>query len=144
MFRVVLDTNQVVAAGTKWLVTGAPSADPNTSRRILINVAEKHTGLYCGKIIGEYLEKLVDRNHPSDRAMKLIAYVMGAFERVQISTESVSHPPADADDTIFIICAIDGSADYLVSDDTDILDVKAYYSKPHIGQSAELVRLFEP
>lgn len=142
MFRVVLDTNQVVAAGSKWLVTGVPSPDPNTSRKILISVAEKHTGLYCGKIIGEYLEKLVDRNHPSDRAMKLIAYLMGAFERVQISTQSVSHPPVDADDTIFIICALDGAADYLVSDDTDLLDVKAHYPKPRIGKSSELVGLF--
>ena len=63
-YRVVLDTNQVVGAGTGWLDHGVPVPDKNVYRRVLIRVAETHTGLYCGKVVGEYLEKLVDLRHP--------------------------------------------------------------------------------
>src|ERR1043166_6449807 len=51
-FRVVLDTNEVVGAGTGWMDHGTPMPDPNTCRRVLIRVAESHKGLYCGKIVG--------------------------------------------------------------------------------------------
>ena len=59
-FRVVLDTNQIVGAGTRWLNHGVPSPDNNTHRRILIRVANSHIGLYSGKIVGEYLETIND------------------------------------------------------------------------------------
>ena len=62
-YRVVLDTNQIVGAGTGWLERGVPAPDPNANRRVLICVAKSHTGLYCGKVIGEYLEKLMDLGH---------------------------------------------------------------------------------
>jgi hypothetical protein len=51
----------------------------------LIRVAESHTGLYSGKVVGEYLEKLVDLWHPKERAVKMITYLMGAFSQVVIA-----------------------------------------------------------
>ena len=69
VFRVVLDTNQIVGAGTPWLDRGTPSPDQNISVAFL-SACCAHTGLYCGKIIGEYLEKLVDKDHPPARAVK--------------------------------------------------------------------------
>jgi len=127
MARYVLDTNQIIAAGTGWLDVGAPEPDPVCARRLLVHVVKKETGLYCGKIIGEYLEKLIDRKHPPDRAMRLIQYMMGAFERVQIETAQAHHPPADPDDEIFLLCAMDGNADYLISHDAALLDVALHY-----------------
>jgi predicted nucleic acid-binding protein len=137
VLRVVLDTNQVVAAGTGWLARGRPCPDPNTSRRVLIKVAEAHKGLYCGKIVGEYLEKLVDLQHPRDRALKLITYLMGAFEQVMITTAAAPHRPSDPDDEIFLLCALDGNADYLVSDDGALLALKTLYPKPCIAKCAD-------
>jgi predicted nucleic acid-binding protein len=137
-YRVVLDTNEVVAAGTGWLDHGVPVPDKNPHRRVLIRVAESHTGLYCGKIVGEYLEKLVDLGHPRDRAVKMIAYLMGAFSQVSIVSTSPPVPPADPDDEIFLLCAIDGNADYLVSEDRHLTAVKEGYTKPVIGRSDEL------
>lgn len=132
--RVVLDTNQIVAAGTGWLDNGLPSPDPNKSRRLLIRVASAHQGLYCGKIIGEYLEKLIDLpRHPPERALRLITYLMGAFERVALTSTSAPYPPTDPDDEVFLICAIDGNADYLVSDDGALLALATKYAKPSIG-----------
>jgi predicted nucleic acid-binding protein len=137
-FRVVLDTNQVVSAGTGWMEHGRPSPDANTCRRLLIRVAEVHRGLYCGKIIGEYLEKLVDLKHPPERALKLITYLMGAFTPVTIATRAAPVSPTDGDDEIFLLCALDGNADFLVSDDGALTDLRESYDRPVIGTSTEL------
>ena len=139
-FRVVLDTNQVVGAGTGWLDHGVPSPDKNTCRRILIRVAESHTGLYCGRVVGEYLEKLVDLGHPRERTLKLMTYLMGSFSRVTITTVSAPVPPSDPDDEVFLLCAIDGNADYLVSEDHALTNLRASYTKPVIGNSGELAQ----
>ena len=141
-YRVVLDTNEVVGAGTGWLDHGVPAPDKNTHRRVLIRVAESHTGLYSGKVVGEYLEKLVDLGHPRDRALKLMTYIMGAFSQVKITTKSAPVPPSDPDDEIFLLCAIDGNADYLVSEDKHLTDIKASYTKPVICKSIELAATF--
>jgi predicted nucleic acid-binding protein len=136
--RVVLDTNQIVGAGTGWLDHDRPSPDRNTHRRILIRVAERHAGLYCGKIIGEYLEKLVDLAHPSARTLKMVTYIMGAFNPVAITSKAAPHPPTDPDDEIFLLCAIDGLANYLVSEDHALVNLKSKYSDFVIGRSADL------
>lgn len=137
-YRVVLDTNQIVGAGTGWLDHGRPAPDPNACRRILIRVAESHTGLYCGKIIGEYLEKLIDLNHPPERAEKMIAYIIGAFARVSIVTSDAPTKPSDPDDEVFPLCALDGQAHYLVSEDGALLELRSNYPRPVIGRSFEL------
>jgi predicted nucleic acid-binding protein len=133
-----LDTNQIVGAGTGWQDHGVPSPDKNACRRILIRVAESHTGLYSGKIVGEYLEKLVDLGHPRERALKLIEYIMGSFSRVEITTGSAPVKPSDPDDEVFLLCAIDGNADYLVSEDHSLTSLRVSYAKPVIGKSEEL------
>jgi predicted nucleic acid-binding protein len=137
-YRVVLDTNQIVGAGTGWLDHGVPAPDKNMLRRVLIRVAKSHTGLYSGKIVGEYLEKLVDLGHPPKRAARLIGYIMGAFSRVAITSQAAPVPPADPDDEVVLLCAIDGNADYLVSEDKHLTDIKGSYTKPVIGRSVEL------
>ena len=43
--RIVVDTNQIVGAGSRWL-DGAV-AHANDHRRLLVCVAEVHTGLCC-------------------------------------------------------------------------------------------------
>lgn len=134
----MLDTNQIVAAGTRWLDHGVPTPDKNACRRILIRVAEAHTGLYSGKVVGEYLEKLVDLGHPPERAKRMIVYIMGAFSQVAITTKAAPVPPSDPDDEIFLLCAIDGGAHYLVSEDQSLTSLKASYVKPVIGRSEEL------
>jgi len=137
-YRVVLDTNQVVGAGSRWLDHGIPSPDNNLCRRVLIRVAKSHTGLYSGKVVGEYLEKLVDLGHPRDRSLKLMTYIMGAFSQVTITTKCAPVPPTDPDDEVFLLCAIDGNADYLVSEDHALANLKSSYIKPVIGRSKEL------
>ena len=114
-------------------------ANANDHRRLLVSVAQKHSGLYCDGIIDEYLEKLLERHHPPERARKLITYIMGSFTRIAITSESVPVPPLDPDDEIFLICALDGNADWLVSEDRDLLGLKASYPRPVIGRCMEII-----
>ncbi len=137
--RIVLDTNQIVGAGSRWLDGSVANANVNDHRRLLVCVAEEHAGLYCDGIIDEYLEKLLERRHPLGRARKLITYIMGSFTRIEIASESAPAPPIDPDDEIFLICALDGDADWLVSEDSDLLALKASYPRPQIGRCGEIM-----
>ena len=137
--RVVLDTTEIVAAGSRWLHHVVPTPDPNQSRRLLLCVATRHVGLYCRPIIREYIEKLLERGSPSERVLELIAYLIGAFEEVTVVSSVAPVRPSDPDDEIFLICAIDGSADYLVSEDRHLLDLKDGYERPVIGSCVDLV-----
>lgn len=138
VFRVVLDTNEIVAAGSRWLDTGAPASGPNAHLRLLIIVATKHTGLCCDEILHEYARVLLERRHPPERARRLLTYIQGAFARVEIVSSEAPIPPVDPDDEIFLLCALDGDADYLVSDDKHLLDLRAHYQRPAIGRCSEV------
>ncbi|MCY4284443.1 MAG: PIN domain-containing protein [Thiotrichales bacterium] len=135
--RIVLDSNQIVGAGSRWLDESVANA--NDHRRLLVCVAREHSGLYCDEIIDEYLEKLLERRHPPERARKLITYIIGSFTRVALVSEFAPVPPVDPDDEVFLICALDGDADWLVSEDTDLLDLKANYPRPKIGNCQEIM-----
>ena len=130
VFRVVLDTNEIVAAGSSWLDTGLPASGGNPHLRLLIVVATRHQGLYCDGIIDEYARVLLGRRHPPDRARRLITYIQGAFAPVEIKSSVAPTPPSDPDDEIFVICALDGDADLLVSEDKHLLALRPRYERP--------------
>lgn len=137
--RVVLDTNQIVGAGSRWLRVPIPTLDSNPHRRLLLCVAQRHTGLYCDPIIREYIEKLLEYGHPAARVRDLIAYLVGSFESVDITSSAAPVPPPDPDDEVFLFYAIDGAADYLVSEDHHLLCLKGNYNRPAIGRCSELI-----
>jgi predicted nucleic acid-binding protein len=140
-YRIVLDTNQIIEAGSKW-VDPLEDVSSSPARKLLRTVAKHHTGLYCSKIMAEYVEKLLDRNNPPDRVANLISILMGVFEEVKLVSTSCPKAPSDEDDIVFILCSIDGNADMLVSSDRHILDLKDHYQKPEIlGQADAHSRL---
>ena len=139
--RVVLDTNQIVGAGTRWLVGDVPSANWNHHRRMLAHVAARHVGLDCEEIVDEYIVKLTTKGHPPDRIEKLLALLAGAFDEVGLTTTAPPVAPPDPDDAVFVLCCLDGNADYLVSEDTDLLGLDAAYPSFTIGRCAELMNV---
>ena len=142
--RVVLDTNQIVGAGSRWLHASIPTPDPNPHLRLLLCVADRHIGLYCTPIIREYIEKLLERGHSAARVRELIAYLIGSFESVTIVSRAAPVRPSDSDDEIFLICAIDGDADHLVSEDRHLLNLRNNYRRPEIGKCADVVDILCP
>ena len=121
-----------------------PSPDPNPHRRLLVCVAANHTGLYCTPILREYIEKLLERGHPEVRVRELIAYLIGSFESVTVVSTGAPVPPSDPDDEIFLICAIDGDADHLVSEDRHLLNLRNNYRRPEIDKCADVVDILCP
>ena len=134
--RVVLDTNQIVGAGSRWL--DDPTANQNDHRRLLAHVAARHNGLFCTAMLDEYVEKLLARGHPRERVRRLVALVEGAFEEVALTTPAAPFPPDDPDDEVFVLCAMDGAAGYLVSEDRSVLALDGRYSFV-IGRCAGLL-----
>ena len=143
VFRVVLDTNEIIAAGSRWLDTGAPSSGRNEHLRLLIIVATRHEGLYCDEILDEYARVLLERRHPPGRVRRLLAYIQGAFSSVEITSSAAPVPPSDPDDEIFLLCALDGDVDYLVSEDKHLLMLRSHYQRPLIARCMELLTVLD-
>lgn len=138
-YRVVMDTNVIVAAGSRWVMNSPPSPLlDNLESRIVHCVATLHLGLVCEAILLEYAEKLEDRNHPRERITRYLAYLKGACETVEIISCTCDPSPTDEDDVIFILCAIDGRADYLISGDNHLLGLKDSYDPPKIRCREEM------
>ena len=129
--RCVLDTNQVVGAGSRWIRSGVPER-PNPHLRLLLLILKQHVGLYREDIVREYARVLILRGSPPERAATLIARIKRAFVLVPTTTSRAPVPPGDPDDEKFLLCALDGDADYLVSEDSDLLDLHADYARPAI------------
>lgn len=131
-FRVVLDTNTVIGAGSRWLAE-EPPRPVSLVQRLVHAVASSHVGLYCEGMLEEYVEVMRRRNHPEDRIAKFLAFVISLFTKVTITSTVCHTPPSDADDVIFIFCALDGGADLLIADDKHLLNVRAaYLPRPNI------------
>lgn len=142
--RSVLDTNEIVGAGSHWLDAGAPDP-PNCHLRLLLLLlrAGGCRGLYSDAMLEEYSKKLVTRGSPEERAGRLLRQIVGAFERVRLVSTEAPVRPRDPDDEMFLLCAIDGDADYLVSEDRDLLSLRAAYSRPTIARCEEALPVLE-
>ena len=134
--RIVLDPNQIVGAGSRWLDERVANA--NGHRRPLVCVAQEHRGSTATESLTS-IRKAARTTSSPERARDLITYIMGSFARIAIVSESVPVPPLDPDDEVFLICALDGDAEWLVSEDTDLLDLKASCPRPQIGRCGEVM-----
>ena len=76
---------------------------------------------------------------------RLLTYIQGAFAPVEVTSTAAPVPPSDPDDEIFLLCALDGDADYLVSEDDHLLKLRPHYERPLIADcSGSMVWLDSP
>ena len=109
--RAVLDTNVAVVAHR----TTAP-ASPN--REIFTRwKAGDFTLLYSADVLVEYVEKLIAHGISQADLRELVAAIGRTGERVAIRFFHLRKYPADADDIVILLCAINGSATHLVTYD---------------------------
>src|SRR5262249_7768245 len=107
-FRLVLDTNQIIAAGSRWLE--APQPPAKAAQRFVYDAFHRHTGLYSSQIMAEYVEKLLDKNHPPQRITEYIGCILALGEKIVVVRQDCDPRPSDADDVKFVLCALDGEA----------------------------------
>ena len=123
MLRAVLDTNVVLAADR--------ATNPLSPTRDIIKrwSQGEFIWLVTDDIAGEYAEKLLEKgNDPSE----VEAFLTGLFllaDRVEIRFFHFRHYPVDSDDTVFLLCAINGTASHLVSYDSHLLNVGIFYDE---------------
>jgi predicted nucleic acid-binding protein len=138
-YRIVLDTNVIVGAGSRWVMTDPPAPLPDHfESRIVHRVTTSHDGLLCEDILLEYAEKLEFCNHPPDRITRYLGHLVLTCEFVEIVQFYCEPRLADLDDTIFILCAINGKAHFLISEDHHLLDLRNAYDPPKIRTREEM------
>ncbi len=123
MLRSVLDTNVVLAADH--------SANPLSPNKEIINrwANREFSWLVSVDIAAEYAEKLLEKGNAP---VEVEAFITGLFllaDLVEIRFFHFRHYPVDSDDTIFLLCAINGAATHLVSYDPHLLDMGIYYDE---------------
>jgi putative PIN family toxin of toxin-antitoxin system len=119
--RIVLDTNVILSS----FFTSNPDS-PN--KEILARwQAGDFTLLYSDDIILEYEEKLAEKEIDENAAIDLIALMLILGEDVAIRFFLLKLYPSDPDDIHFLLCAINGRADYLVSGDNHLLELSSFY-----------------
>ncbi|MGH2510742.1 MAG: PIN domain-containing protein [Ktedonobacteraceae bacterium] len=137
-YRVVLDTNVILDAGSRWVMSDPPVPLPENSLSLLVHrVAIGHDGLFCLDILHEYAEKLEDLHHPAVRIERYLRYLTQCFKFVYIEKFYCDPRPEDQDDTIFILCALNGKAHLLISSDPHLLKIRSAYDPPQICTPTE-------
>ncbi len=116
--RVVFDTNVLVAA---FVVEGVCS-------KILQRARKKQFHLIVCPIIVQEFERVLLKKFFATREE-----VRNALQVVLEATHSTIHPSPlnqpvcrDPDDDAILACALEAKADYLVTGDTDLIELKAF------------------
>ncbi|MGB6221682.1 PIN domain-containing protein [Haloferula sp.] len=123
MLRAVLDTNVVLAADR-----ASNPLSPN--KEILSRWANREfTWLVTSDIAAEYAEKLLEKGNAPEEVEAFITGLLLVADFVDIRFFHFRHYPVDSDDTIFLLCAINGAATHLVSYDHHLLDIGIFYDE---------------
>ncbi len=115
--KAVYDTNIFISA---FLWKGKPY-------RCLLLAKTKLVDLYvCGEILTELEEKLIEKFDFKEKEAKMIIEQITPFSKKVLIKGTLKAIKEDADDDKFIECAINSKADYIVSGDKHLLNIKSY------------------
>ena len=120
--RAVPDTNVLLAAHLTSHPT-SPTAEilDRWQRREFLF-------LYSLDTLAEYAEKLLTHGIPPADVQEFIRLLARHGEIVPVVFFHFRHYPVDADDVMFLLCAINGRATHLVSYDGHLLSLRPYYA----------------
>jgi uncharacterized protein len=123
MIRVVLDANQFVSALLK------PGSHPDSILRL---VREERIILLMSPPIFEEIRrvllypKISKRLNCTEYQIDQFTSKLAAAAIITPGALSIPLLEADPDDTKYLVCAVEGKADYLVSGDHHLLDLGSY------------------
>jgi len=119
--RAVLDTNVVLAAQHSRS-TSSPNAEIVVRWR-----AGEFVWLHSQDILEEYAEKLLEHGISATLVENLLTDLGAMGESVPIEFFHLRHYPVDADDTPFLLVALNGGATHLVTYDEHVATVGVFY-----------------
>ncbi len=116
--RAVFDTNVLVAA---FVTEGICS-------KILIRGRKKQFHLIICPIILQEFERVLVKKFSATRieareALQIVSEAIHSIVRPSSSIQSVCRDP---DDDVILACALEAGADYLVTGDVDLLELKTF------------------
>ncbi len=115
--RIVIDTNIIASA---LFFGGKPY-------QLLRYVMESRVDAVASKEIVDEYEEIVlrlQRKYPAINSRIPLQDIISKFEIIRVNSEiHISRDPADDK---FISCALDGKCLYIVSGDSDLLDIESY------------------
>jgi putative PIN family toxin of toxin-antitoxin system len=119
--RAVLDTNVVLAAKRS-----SYAFSPNKEILDRWQRREFHF-LFSLDTLAEYAEKLLERGIPALDVEEFLRRIARHGELVSVAFFHFRHYPVDADDVMFLLCALNGNATHLVSYDEHLLSLRSFY-----------------
>lgn len=119
--RAVLDTNVLLPAKL--------SSHPTSPNGEIMDRWHRRefTFLHSLDTLAEYAEKLLHHGIPAAEVEAIILSVARHGELVAVVFFHFRHYPVDADDVMFLLCAINGTATHLVSYDDHLLSIRPFY-----------------
>jgi len=119
--RVVLDTNVLLAARR--------STNPTSPNAEILNRWQRRefAFLYSLDTLAEYATKLLGHGISEPDVEAFIRLLARHGEIVPVVFFHFRHYPVDADDVMFLLCTINGSATHVVSYDDHLLSLRSYY-----------------
>jgi putative PIN family toxin of toxin-antitoxin system len=123
MIRIVMDTNLFVSVLLK------PGSNPDMILHMVKD--EKVLLLMSDSIIREIFRvltypKIRKRLTASDEELKNFVQLLGTVAIITPGTLNVPPLDADQDDTKYLVCAVEGHADFIVSGDHHLTDLVMY------------------
>lgn len=123
MIRIVLDTNLFVSALLK------PGSNPDIILRLVKD--EKVLLLMSGSICLEISRvltypKIRKRLIASDEELKNFVRLLSTVAIITPDTLNLPSLDADPDDTKYLVCAVEGHADFIISGDHHLTDLVMY------------------
>lgn len=138
MIRVVLDANQFVSA---LLKTGS---NPD----VIIGLVREERALLlmseaiCDEILRVLTYPRISRRlNASDDDLRRFLSRLRSVATITAGTLVIPPLAADPDDTKYLVCAIEGKADFIVSGDHHLTDLKSYQGIRIVGP-AEFLAIF--
>jgi putative PIN family toxin of toxin-antitoxin system len=116
--RAVFDTNVLVAA---FITEGICS-------KILMRGRKKQFHLIaCPVILREFEQVLIKKfSTARNEARSALQIISGAIHSIERPSQLVQSVCRDPDDDAILACALEGRADYLVTGDVDLLELKFF------------------
>jgi len=120
--RAVIDTNVLLAASRSTHPT-SPNAE------ILDRWQQRQFAFLCSlDTLAEYAQKLLNHGIPTADVEAFINLLARHGELVPVVYFHFRHYPVDADDVMFLLCAINRNATHLVSYDDHLLSLRHFYA----------------
>ena len=115
--RVVFDTN-ILFSAVGWL--GNPHRCVEAARR------DRCVSVICEPILDELSEKLCLKRGLSPEQAATVTNEIRAFSKTVLIAGALKVVAADPDDDAILECAVAGKAEFIVSGDHHLLDLKTY------------------